>query len=730
MHAAGTRNFLLFGEGESLSVMEKDEGGAVFLLEKRECGSVVTALYADEGEKYFLAGYADGSVKMHWFTEDGERLVCRFSLSPSSICAHKDVVYIASENGYVKALSIRPTYLPADAGSENEEIEIPETGSVATETSMGNMSKMNICVAVLREIKHTTPIVSLAVGPQDVFVLDMKRRVKVFPSGVVYDNISSIYMNKYLFSSEEALVYARTEDAFGSIYMAKGSVRAIKGSKAGGYLFVMSDEAIEMIEVKSAPKMVCSVKSKGLAFVVDDERQMLYIVEKGGSVVQERLPRDDLCTKQAGKALFRKREIEEVNADEEDEYREIRVRKIPYFEKGSKVVEEKGEEADPRVARLFEGEEDETDRTEERGMEGAPETSARRYGEYLYNGVAGPFSSPLVEKTSLSAWGQDVIAVRKEKSDHSLIEIKSVSDSKMFFVKDYGRAEKVVLSKNILGLVTRESVRVHVNSGSGFSNVSFTLFPRKSGREEEIRYVVCGEAFVATILGFGREVNSLRIYNVKGKEVYSGLFGKVCGISANGEYLALAHGSLGMEVVLFGVGAEVDILYRNRVVLEEMDFFFVSKRGVVFAECYRMFFAIGRDKAVPIYLDITGVPVAVLPPYLVAVKSDQSGKPILFPNMVADYIEIRFESLNKDSAPVDWVEEMAREIERLGSAKSSFSRSSDERSFPGEGEMEESAPSRRGSMGKEVAEIKAEGSLVRRKERRVEIANPFKRVAG
>ncbi|KAI5188672.1 hypothetical protein NECID01_0285 [Nematocida sp. AWRm77] len=269
-----------------------------------------TALGCCPQDRFVLVGCANGSVWMHRAEDllvhpehalESGQLVCRMSLCATSIYITGDIVYVSSEDGTIKVLAVEKAIglgTKTRSGSEKESLladteegwmkpmESAEEEYTETESYLPDSSAKSteLSFRTLREIKHTTPIVSIAVCGPNIYALDMRGRVKVFPSKVVYDHVSMVHFNKYLFCADGNTVFTEIGQTFTSVYFAKASIREIQSSRHGGYLFLLTEQAMEILCMESmggVRRHACSLPKGTEHIAVDSERSILYGIVHG-----------------------------------------------------------------------------------------------------------------------------------------------------------------------------------------------------------------------------------------------------------------------------------------------------------------------------------------------------------------------------------------------------------------------------------------------------------------
>lgn len=742
MRVANTRKWIVSALNRTLVLYARNGQGAFEVAARIASDSAVASVACDPSEEYCLVGGSDGALRIVVYGDIGpcahsgpeaaleglSRVLSRFSLPVSSVFIHDELIYAGSENGLIRVMRLVATYgaaecaaggcAPSPPGEKHRLDDADDMAAVLEESQSyydtqlhsdqldGNQSAADegageavalslrgksVRAEVVKEIRHTTPVVDIASNGKEVFVLDMKRRVMVFPSGIVYDNISSIYFNTYLFSVEHNVLYAKTPDAFGSVYASEGPIRMVRGTRRGGYLFALTcSGSIEVLRMSRAgAHLVKRVRGSGDAFVIDEEGSAAHVfcastfARAGAELETLALALGDIAERKMERLAFRKREIEEIHVDEEeDECREISAAK-PYYStelnfksvpkhapgQAARKDADSEEARDEEIEGLFGGEVPCPARGEARSSGDAQ----MKYGAYVYNGVVGPVSSPFFEKSSLSFWDHVCYIVTLERADCNELEIVNRENTaSVCLVRDFERCPKICASRNILLLVDKRSVRVYVGAEGDFQGEAYRI--SAGAAPHEVKYAVCGDSFVAAIFGFLGGLDVLRIYNREGVEVFCSVVPGVCGAHAQGDSLALLTRNGGGEIdatlyrissaaclvgkdavqgrradAELGGGPPLEIVSRAALAFPEVDFLFVTAEGVVFVESMHRMFALGVNQVVPVSGDLQGnrnVPVAVIANYIVYLQIDPAtGRPILFPSVVVDYSRISLASL-------------------------------------------------------------------------------------
>lgn len=634
--------------------------------------SEITAVSCATDDSFVLIGTVGGRV--YYYTTETTREtasleemqeVTKMSLKITSIFILEHILYIASENGIVRIISIETIY-PSTTSyiqhsatlSENVTKEgwlegIESLGEDTTETASVNISRTEGGVQIfkqLREIRHNTPINSLVVYGSSIYILDMRGRVVVQPSKVVYDNISSMHFRKYLFCVDGNTVFAEVGQVFASVYFAEEKIKEIGSTEEGGYFFIVTEKALEVVKIegKGGRRIHTHKLSKEINnIIIDSKRSILYTI---GNTKPSRIEIDYIWIDrrmedlQIADTRVEKVHREEENENEADEYFDIPAVKavkdaaLPAL-KYSKIQEyiapralEEGysglsklerEIEDPEIEELFESDRSGEDSTVLSGKMQADRIECSRNHSIL-NKICGP-AVITKKKDKMVFWSSECTIILVARDDHTQIEVTVRERTvEVSVLKEPGKVLMGAGSPQILLLCTESHIKIYRSSEGIFTERTLV---RKIEPNRKIERIVCGlECFcLVSELGLCSEVS---VYSAKMDRIEE-VFSTVCvvkGVAAAGAYIGLiAEEGEGVSVKLFKYEKRsvrcIASAYFNRQLI---DFCGVSEAGVFIFECAGGLYALGLDRIVSLSGSITGIPVSVVGSNIAYLKESES----------------------------------------------------------------------------------------------------------
>ncbi|OAG29395.1 hypothetical protein NEDG_00528 [Nematocida displodere] len=670
------RDLVVLGKSQKVTVYSLARGvekAAVFLSK-----TLVTAVGCCPMDRFVLVGTLDGVVRMCQVESEGlesggaleaAQEVCRMSLKVTSICVTDDIVYIGSENGVIAVVSIekmpprRGSIKEPSAGAEQgdgwmDKMESLDTNTLTETVSLGETTihSAQYLFKSMREIKHTTPVQSVEARGQSVYVLDMRGRVKVFPSKVVYDHVSLIYCKKYLFCIDGATLFAEVGETLASVYFSESPIREVRSSTLGGFFFVLGDGTVEIMQLgRKGGKQLQRVPVDKDAdhILIDSERSVIYTVSNGKitrvntSYVWIDKPMRDLEIEE------RKIEkmVKEEEQDGEDEYFDVPAplgmkdhplptpTKITTFsaQSGTAIGGNGGNggEGHSGLEELFDDLSDEPERGTSKAFKDylaadqeVPAKPSFRYPECAHSGISGSTFAKQ-GKNVFAFWSPECQVLLSDRTDHVQVDVTVRKDAVAISVlKDPEEITMACGSSQLLVLANDALLRVFF-SASGLFSVSSQVLRR--GVSEKIERVACGTEFFCLVTS-DAAWQSVSVFSSNLDEVYSAVC-KVRGVSASGEYLAVAQqvgGAISVRVFKWAKTRLVH-LYTNPCPLMSLDFFAVNSEGVVVLESCRKIFAVGKERMVPLSSESFGVPLGLALNNVVYAVYTSTGALGLFP---------------------------------------------------------------------------------------------------
>ncbi|KAH9386207.1 uncharacterized protein NEMAJ01_1103 [Nematocida major] len=675
-------DFVAHAKGKKVQVYALSSGMAAVCTIKGS--SEISAISCDASDAFLLVGTASGALyycnmsekKEVLLLEDAEE-IHKMSLKITSIYMLNGIVYVTSENGAVQILSIeiaqekQHTSMQSSLTVEAEEKEgwMEEIESICETESLS----MNISKAVgsahvfkpLREIKHNTPISSTVVCGVNIYILDMRGRVIVFPSKVVYDNISEIHFRKYLFCVDGNTVFAEVGQVFTSVYFAEGPIKGIFSTQEGGYFFVLTDKAVEVmkIEEKGGKRVHRHELTKDVSeIVVDSQRSLIYAMvgskparmDIGYVWIDKKM--EDL--KIEGSTIKEVRR-EESETEEGDEYFDIPAVKavkdmalpsIKYSSASTKPSMYTGafedhaddgcEKADSEIEELFASEDGFAERKTavEMQMEKASAPLASRR-PCVKNKVCGPVEVCNGQE-KLLYWSAECSINLTNKTDYRQLEVKVRAQSvEMSIIKEAGEVHLAAGSKSLLVVCVDSLIKVYHSKIGVFSENSLVKTVSLSRKVERL---LCGQEYFC-VLAEDRLAMSFSVYSAGIQEIYS-TFGTFRGVAACGEYIGM--------IVEQGEGVSVRVLKHSEGRVKSVscgyfgrqaiDFCSISAEGILVFEAAGELYLLGADRIVTLSGSVPGVPISVVGGNIAYLLQGENGSVQIHPESV-HYIELNRE---------------------------------------------------------------------------------------
>lgn len=664
----------------------------------------ISAVGCCSRDRFFLIGCTDGTAWL--FTaaigqdktlENGTEL-CKMSLRISSFCVVDDTVYVSSENGVVYVVLVEPrAYKEREEREEREErdnssiiqesslkgkedstvedgwmkpIEAAET-TVETESAWSDLSMQGQKYAcrTVREIKHTTPLLDVKVSGKKVYVLDMRGRVKIFPSRVVYDHVSIILFKKYLLGADGNTLFAEVGDAFTSIYFAENEIKEIQSSSLGGYLFLLTDRKIEIVDMSGGKKKKVysyAVEKEVEHLVVDSERAIVYGV-CGDKIMRMNIeyvwldkPMDDLIVRPS---VIEKVRIKNKEAEEEREPFEApapftaRDMSLPQDITNLSEVKER-EKLQPNqpnqlnstekaeIIELFTREENIDTKNSEnintmtnKINRSATEISIHNnsiHKELVKNGIVGPIFAN-EGKSTLLFRSPEVKAIACKNEEKTEIEISVAGSSiNVSMIREKEEVVHLACSSKLLVLCNEEKIKIVESSNGVFQQLEKAQKYRVE--IDTVKRVVCGHSFFCTIIQRGKE-KEVCVFSSKSEEVYASA-GDFIGVCASGKYLGLVY------LTSFG-GKRISLMrYREENAIIELvtsaeynggqlQSCNVNSEGVMVVEIDNGIYILGDKRLIYVMGAPKGIPIGLAGNHLLSIAQTGTGKPCLFPETLS-----------------------------------------------------------------------------------------------
>ncbi|KAI5180333.1 hypothetical protein NEOKW01_0637 [Nematocida sp. AWRm80] len=688
------KDIVVIGEAHKLSVHSLKTGmGVSFTIKSK---TDITAVGCLENNELIVVGCSDGtvyacrtdSVPGSECILEKAQVVCRMSLRITSIKLFSDIGYIASENGTIKVISIEKVFRTENIPAEDTIINNSKEGWLDTIETICEKSSQDFSLAdssvkpvdsiikeykyifkLLREIKHNMPIKSVEVFGKRIYALDMRKRVKVFPSKIVYENISRIHFKKYLFCIDDVTVFAEIGETFTSIYFSEAEIIEISSSILGGYFFLLTKQnTLEVIQIHSKGatlvyKQIVPSGTKGI--VIDSDRSILYTVEANSKVNRLDLGYIwidvPICSLEIEESRIEKVMIDEEPIEVEDEYFDVPAPKITkalpepisnHKQDNYYVKDRTKDQLEEGLLNLFDDED--YNPVDTIDIPDAPETGTTRvtteyintpdgyvldkpvhlestikYQECVKNSICGPFTGTQ-GKSTLAFWAPECKVVLSSMPEYTLVEVTiRTTEIDQSSLREQKSIQMVSCSKRILLLIT-DTIQVFVTDTCTFTEDKKVLeiIPRHS-----VHQAVCGTSFFALVTKRGLE-NELSVYSEQIEEIFS-LSGQIKGISASGDYLSVfLRESDGICARLFKyTGKTMLSLSQAYSSHYSIDFCSINSLGVSVFESYNQLYALGKDRIVCLSNKIEGVPIALALDNLVCAERDSSEKDklLLFP---------------------------------------------------------------------------------------------------
>ncbi|KAI5191304.1 hypothetical protein NEMIN01_1463 [Nematocida minor] len=645
----------------------------------------ITAVSCSLNDSFVLIGTMNGQI-YYYNTSDRKETavleeceeVTKMSLKITSIFIMDDIVYTTSENGIIRILSIETVQSQGNQSVQNNSTaaesiekegwleEMESLGGDTTETaSMHNISRMAGGVHTfkpLREIKHNTPINNVVVFGVNIYILDMRGRVIVFPSKVVYDNISCMHFRKYLFCVDGNTVFAEVGQVFTSIYFAESKIKEIASTKEGGYFFILTETSLEIMKINEmGGKRVFSQKlAKEISnIVVDSKRSLIY------SIVNSKPSRIDLeyvwidrkmeSLRIEGSTIKEVRR-EEENDDQGDEYfdipsvKAVKDQALPSIRYSNTKInafmktgvldddgsnEKKREKEDSEIEDLFNSDEKEiSDHSDDREpcaetIQKPSENKSRKH--CIVNGMCGPvLISNGTDK--MLYWSSECTISLSDRIDYSQIEVTVRSTAvEVSILKEIKQVLLSAASQHLLLVYTENLLKVYKSSTGAFTEGALV---KKIEPKAKIERMTCGTDFFCIVSECGLHSN-VSIYSRDLLEIFS-LVGVVKGIASSGAYTGvITEEGEGVSARLFKYEDAsvrcVTSAYFNRL---SIDFCGISNNGIFVFENSGALYALGLGRIIALSGSIPGVPISVVANNIAYFKESEDGSISLFPETV------------------------------------------------------------------------------------------------
>lgn len=678
MLAQGT-NLVAYVKGSKVHIYSLSEGMEMVSTIKGE--SQISAIACSLNDSFILIGTVNGLLYYCNISERKElsmledfQEICNLSLKVTSIYIANDIVYVTSESGIIRILSIEITQTPSNSivvhnsitedslGKEGwlEEIESIGETTESFSTHISRATGSHHIFKTVREIKHNTPINSTVVCGQNIYILDMRGRVIVFPSKVVYDNISEILFCNYLFCVDGNTVFAEVGQVFTSVYFAQSKIKQIKTTREGGYFFILTETAIEVMKIEEmGGKKVFSykvVKEIG-DIVVDSQRSLIYAINNGkpsrldiGYVWIDRKMEDLKIARSTIKEVHR----EEEEIEEGDEYFDIpSVKAVKDLALPSIRYSSHSALPEKMNVGVFDSDSDDREKidsdiedlfNEEAESEGENEvktiadghsvlSTSRQHG--IKNKMCGSVEICNNGNSSekLLYWSSECSINVANRLDYTQIEIRIRGQSvEVSILKETGEVELAAASKSIFLLYSDSFLKIYKSSSGLFTEK--TLF-KKIKVASKIERLVCGNSFFCVVSSYGL-LSNLSVYSSKDiVEVYS-LVGTIRGLSASGDYLGvIAEEGEGVSVSLFkyenSIMRRISSSYFGR---QAVDFCGVSLAGLFVFEVAGMLYLLGIDRIIGLSGSVEGVPISVVGKHIAHFKENENGTISIYPETI------------------------------------------------------------------------------------------------
>ncbi|KAI5129712.1 hypothetical protein NEPAR04_1643 [Nematocida parisii] len=682
-------DLVLSARGSKIYVYSMAEG--MQLKSTIKGNSQVSAAACALNDSFLLIGTVSGHLYYYNTIEKKELItleeceeIAKIPLKITCIFILNDIVYVTSETGTIRIFSIQlvqraantsttinTTLTEGSAEKDGWMEEIESIGESTADTLSMNISRTEGTHHVfkyMREIKHTTPITSTAVCGSNIYILDMRGRVIVFPSKVVYDNISDIYFRKYLFCIDECTVFAEVGRVFTSVYFAKSPIKYISSTIEGGFFFILTESELEVMKIEEmGGKRVYSQKlsKETEEIVVDSKRSLIYGMHNGKptridlNYVWIDKPIEDLKIEGSTIKEVRREEEPDVEGDEYFDIPNVKAVKdmalpsVKYASGNVKLNLRKGafdfssdsDEHDSNanqhnsdIEDLFESD-DGSPSAEmpeyghshllETTADPAPVTSTRKH--CVLNKICGPVSITN-NQDRLAYWSAECSIRVSDRMDYKQIEVVTRASSvEVSILKETGDIMLAAASKFILVLYTGVYLKIYQSACGIFSEISLV---HKIETKNRVERVVCGEEFFCIVSECGL-LSNVSVYSKTLKELFC-LVGAVKGIAASGEYLGiiLEEGE-GVSVRAFryvnGTVRSISSAYFNR---QSIDFCGISNTGVFVFEVSSLFYILGMSRIIGLSSTVAGVPISVVGENIAYLLENENGSITIYPEAV------------------------------------------------------------------------------------------------
>ncbi|KAI5171362.1 hypothetical protein NEFER03_0721 [Nematocida sp. LUAm3] len=637
-------------------------------------GAYVSAVGCCPLDRFVLVGYSNGAVRVVY---PGAREVLHeeelFILSLRVTCfwVSEEMLYVSSENGTVRVYGIELEEEKEEKGKEEESVggwmDPIEAFKEETEDSVtfSFREKKIFSFKYIREIEHTTPVEQIAVGGRNIYLLDMRKRVKILNTSVVYDTLSIIMYNRYFFCSEDNTLFVEAGKTLISYYFCSEKIEKIRSTRLGKYLFLITKSGIELISIeKKKGKLIQKLeKEKNLLdIVIDSDRSIIYGVYPNkvsrlsiSSIWIDKEP----CELEVNESSMKRKYVEEE--EEEDKYYDVplpkSIRSAPYAIRNTTAhaiahgkLNGKLNGQDDEIIDLFEESEDAPgDTPEETGTAkititdenteiGSITGSITGIGNITGSGSEIFGSIFLTEgKTTLAFWSPTCKVLFSSLGETNRIEVTLRGKSQRILeVNDsIKEIEMVSCSEDILLIYGEDTLHIYKIFDSSLGKVIEYLPKRK------IKRISCGKEYFSLITE--QEVDALEIYSVSPRiseifcasEVFKGIFSsnEYTVYITNNNKITLIKITNGFPEVIFSLLSPIPITKC-----------FVDAFGVVLVSSNKSFYGVTRNRIFPVSCEVKGVPLGITMNYLAYIPTTHEGTISLFPENVA------YAPITRDSA--------------------------------------------------------------------------------
>ncbi|KFG26840.1 uncharacterized protein NESG_00996 [Nematocida ausubeli] len=668
MLAQGT-DLVASARGSKIYVYTLSEG--MGLVTTIKAAAQISAVACALNDSFLLIGTATGQMYYYNTLERKELVdlescceVSKLSLKITSIFILNDIVYVTSENGTIRIFSIEITKGLASTATEaaanitETETTLEKDGWMEEIESIGDNTTQTLSMHIsraegtyhnfksVREIKHTTPITKIAVCGPNIYILDMRGRVIVFPSKVVYDSIADIHFRKYLFCIDGNTVFAEVGQVFTSVYFAKTAIKHMSSSMQGGFFFILTEKELEIMRIEEmGGKRVHAYKLPKEAdeIVVDSKRSIVYSMCNGKPARMEIdyvwIDRSMEDLKIAGSTI---KEVcrEEEPIEDADGYfdipnvkavKDLALPSVKYaagnfnmdmrkggfdFDSASDDSGNNNNEHNSDIEDLFNADENSPFSSSPANEQAhlllekdEQSTTPQPKQHCIVNRICGPVCITN-NQDKLIYWAPECTIRVFERTDYKQIEVTTRASSvEISILKELNDVLLACASASMLLLYTEAHLKIY-RSTSGVFTESALIHKIEPGHK--IERLVCGKDFFCIVNENGL-LSNVSVYTKDLQEIYC-FVAVVRGISASGDYLAaiLEEGE-GVVVRVFkytdGAIHTVSSAYFNRQAIE---FCGVSSTGVFVFQVASLLYALGRDRIIALSCTVPGIPIAIV----------------------------------------------------------------------------------------------------------------------